>query len=126
LIKIGQKESPATTTQVRTSKRQEVNQQSAPLAAAVSTPEKAQKPKVVEAEPTLPSPPVSTLAKVKQSKAKPAESVSAVVPPPPPPAEIAQLTSPLAVADNKKEAPAGAAATNSAKVSVNAMVIAVV
>jgi hypothetical protein len=76
----------------------------APLAAAVSTPEKVNKSKAVEGDPALLSPPpVSTAEKVKQLKAKPAESALAVVPPPPPPPPPAEKAQ---VADNKKEAPA--------------------
>ncbi len=74
-------------------------------------------------EPTLSSPPpVSAPEAAKNSKPSTAESVPTFLSPPPPPAEKAQLTSPLAVVDNKKEAPAGATAPSSTEVVVNAEV----
>jgi hypothetical protein len=83
-----------TTTQTRSSK-QKVTQQSAPLATASSPLEKSKKPKAAEVASTLPSiPPVSTPENVKQAKAKPAESTSAVVHSSPPPTEVAKVTSP--------------------------------
>ncbi len=73
-------------------------------------------------------PPLSTPEKVKQSKAKPAESASSVVIPPSHCAETAKLTSPLAVVESNKDtanealAPVGAIGTDSTKVVVNAVV----
>jgi hypothetical protein len=65
---------------------------------------------------------------VKQLKAKPADSTSAVVPSPPPPAETAKVTSPLAVSGSKKgtadaaKSTVGAIAIVSDGISVNAVV----
>jgi hypothetical protein len=76
----------------------------------------------------LPSPPpVTTPYKVKQLKAKPADSALAVVPPTPP-AETAKLMSPLDAAGSKKgtadaaKSTVGAIDTISDGVSVNAVV----
>jgi hypothetical protein len=110
------------------SSKRKATQQSAPLATAASTPEKAKKPKAAESTASLPSP----AKKVKQLKAKPDDSASAVVPPPPPPlAETAKLTSPVAVAGSKKDttdatkSTVGGIATISDSISVNAVVNAV-
>jgi hypothetical protein len=65
VTKIAKKIAQQTTNQVRSSKRK-ANQQSAPLTASASTPEKAKKSKAAESAASLPSlPPVSTPEKVK-------------------------------------------------------------
>jgi hypothetical protein len=82
LKKMGKKKPQQPAPQVHSSK-QNTDQQSAPLATADSTLEKAKKPKAAEVEPTLSSlpPPVSTLETVKNSKPNAAESAPSLLSP---------------------------------------------